>query len=59
VTFTEADTLTDPATGPYLFGTYQSSSLPFATDPADPGMAATFPNIDFVADDAFLTAPNS
>ena len=57
VTFTAADTLTDPATAPYLFGTYQSSPLPFATDPADPGMAATFPATDFAAGDAAMTAP--
>jgi hypothetical protein len=57
VSFTAADTLTSPATGPYIFGTYQSSPFPFATDPADPGMPATFPNSDFVAGDAYMSAP--
>jgi hypothetical protein len=57
VTFIAADTLTNPATHPYIFGTYQSSPFPFATDPANPGMAATFPNFEFVAGDALLTAP--
>src|SRR5262249_9222204 len=52
-----ADTQTHPATAPYLFGTYQSSPFPFATDPANPGMAAMFPYIDFVAGDASATAP--
>jgi hypothetical protein len=57
VTFTAADTLTDPATHPYIFGTYQSSPFPFATDPANPGAAATFPNLEFVAGDASMAAP--
>jgi hypothetical protein len=52
-----ADTLPDPTTHPYIFGTYQSSPFPFATDPANPGMPATFPNNDFVAGDASMTGP--
>ncbi len=59
VTFTAADALTDPAAAPDLFGAYQSSPLPFATDPADPDLTATFPNIDFVAGDVSMTAPGS
>jgi hypothetical protein len=47
VTFTAADTNTSPEV--YVFGTYQSSPLPFATGP--------FPNTDFVAGDADLTPP--
>lgn len=57
VTFTAADTLTDSTKEPYLFGTYQSSPLPFATDPANPGVAASFPNNDFVAGDVSMTSP--
>jgi hypothetical protein len=57
VMFTAADTLTNASTHPYIFGTYQSSPFPFATDPSNPGMAATFPNLEFVAGDAMQTAP--
>ena len=44
VTFTGATTST---ADPYVFGTYQSDPSPFATDPANPGSPATFPNTHF------------
>jgi hypothetical protein len=55
VTFTAATP--GPATASYLFGTYQSSPLPFVTDPNNPNAPAVFPLDDFVASDTDMTAP--